>query len=82
MAYGDRGEPVGIEICNYVNKAKRSGRMSSINGYLSALEKACIAYAEFTDSCPFDMHGYEMTKCKNCDNNAIECWQKYFLWGE
>ena len=54
--------------------------MADDNGYLSALKKACIAYAEFTGSCPFDMHNCELAKCRDCDDNAAECWQKYFLW--
>ena len=47
--------------------------------YQLALTRACIAYAEFTGSCPFDMHDQDMD-CENlCDDNTAKCWQKYFL---
>ena len=54
--------------------------------YQLALTRACIAYAEFTGSCPLEMHDVDMD-CENscqstietCDQIAAECWQKYFL---
>ena len=44
-----------------------------------SFQSACIAYAEFTGSCPEDMNDVYMD-CENvCDNNAAKCWEKYFL---
>ena len=46
-----------------------------------ALTKACNEYADFTGSCPYDRHNYEMAKCRDCDNDAGTCWRNYFAEG-
>ena len=55
------------------------GSIKEKNTWLKeALTKVCIAYAEFTGSCPLDMHDMDMD-CEKCDDNAGKCWEKYFL---
>jgi hypothetical protein len=52
--------------------------MSDKVDYQLALTRACIAYAEFTGSCPLDMHD-QVIDCEQCEDNSAKCWQKYFL---
>lgn len=50
--------------------------------YKAALKKACSALADFTGTCPHDLHGWKCLAtldCELCKSQLTECWEQYFI---